>query len=108
MTCLAMPVFVRTSTRTPGLWLSMSKAWAIDYVVAMKPQASAALGAPFVFSAGATNDARCFSLGFHATAKGIGQMRVTEGTLPLGVKPVNMLYDTTGECAAGSRRICNN
>ena len=40
-----------------------------------------------VFSARATHDARCFSIGFYLTGKVNGQMRVSEGTLPLGVKP---------------------
>ena len=44
----------------------------------------------------ATHDAQCGSLGFCLTRTENGQMRVTEGTLPLGVKPVKTLYDATG------------
>ena len=40
-----------------------------------------------VFPARATHDARCFSIGCYLIGKVYGQMRVSEGTLPLGVKP---------------------
>ena len=47
----------------------------------------------FACSARATHDARCFSIGLYLIGKGNGQMRVTEGTLPLSVKPVIIVHD---------------
>ena len=44
----------------------------------------------------ATLDARCFSIGFCLRGKVNGQMRVTEGNLPLGVKLVSKLYEGLG------------
>ena len=40
-----------------------------------------------------TRNARCFSLGFYSTGKVNGQMGISEGTLPLGVKPARILYE---------------
>ena len=59
----------------------------------------------FVCSARATRDARCCSLGFYLIRKGNEQMRVAEGTLPLGVRPVRILCDETamGKMGDGSR-----
>ena len=39
-------------------------------------------------SARSTHDAQCFSLGFYMIGQVNGQIRVTAGTLPLGVGPV--------------------
>ena len=53
-------------------------------------------------SARSTHDARCFGTGFYLIGKVNGQLRVSEDRLPLGVKPVIMLYEATG------RSVCSN
>ena len=57
-----------------------------------------------VVPARATHDARCFSMGFYLTGKVNGQMRVSKSTLPLGVKPVKILYDSAGRWVEGTLR----
>ena len=44
-------------------------------------------------SARATHEARCFSKGYYLTRKVNGHMIDSKGTLPLGVKPVRILYE---------------
>ena len=44
-------------------------------------------------SARATHEAQRFSIGFYSRGKAKGQMRVSGGTLPSGVKPVIIVYE---------------
>ena len=46
----------------------------------------------YVIPSRATHDARCFRIGFYLPGKVNGQMRVSEGTLPLGVEPPSTVY----------------
>ena len=44
-----------------------------------------------LFPARATLDARCFCIGFYLIGKVKEQMRVSEGNLPIGAKPVRVV-----------------